>query len=402
MNKLIKHWNPIYLQMQEIFLGCHPSFIYENSARELSNSIPVFIFHTVKPKEFEEKLVFLKKNNYIIITAEDIYQVITGKKKIRPNTVLLTFDDGRKSLWCIAFPLLKKYGFKATAFIIPGIIKDELTVGPNIYDINKENINYSDIENCDKSLSQIISWKEAEIMHESGVIDIQCHTNYHSRIPVNPKIETFINPDLIDRYFFKFGIPLLQKVKPDIDQYKLLLGAPVYQSYPGQLGHRMYIEDINLRNFCVEYVKNNGREDFFKNRSWKNELKFVVKNYKKEHNVNYQYESNADLRRRILNDLLSAKEQIERKIPGKVIRHISFPWGIGSKIAIEVLKKAGYVSAFWRIIPHRSSNELGDDPFRMVRLKHDYIYRLPGRGRKSLPEIFGFKLFRRITGKIYY
>jgi len=89
-------------------------------------------------------------------------------------------------------------------------------------------------------------------------------------------------------------------------------------------------------------------------------------------------------------------------MPGKVVRHISFPWGAGSKIAVKLLKKGGYVSAYWRISPHRSVNKPGDDPFRIVRLKHDYIYRLPGRGRKSLPEIFGFKLFRRVTGKIDY
>jgi len=402
MNKLIKYWNPIYLQMQEIFLGCYPGFIYENSARELLKGIPVFIFHTVKPDEFEEKLKFLKRNNYNTVTSEKFYRILTGREKMIPNTVLLTFDDGRKSLWCTAFPLLKKYGFKATAFIIPGLMKDKVTVGYSLHDINNKKINYSDIENCDKSSNPIISWKEAEIMQKSGVIDIQCHTNYHSRIPVNQQIETFINPGLLDRYYFKFGIPLMHGINPDIEQYRLQLGAPVYQSFPGQSDHRMYIEDSNLRKFCVEYVKNNGGEEFFKSRFWKYKLKLVVKNYKKEYGTHYKYESGADTQKRILNDLINAKERIERLMPGKVVRHISFPWGAGSKIAVKLLKKGGYVSAYWRISPHRSVNKPGDDPFRIVRLKHDYIYRLPGRGRKSLPEIFGFKLFRRVTGKIDY
>jgi len=402
MSKLIKYWEPVKLQIREICLGCHPNFVWENSSKEIYEGIPVYIFHTIKPEEFEEKLIFLKRNNYITITAEDVFQILAERKKIRPKSVLLTFDDGRKSVWSTVFPLLKRYGFKATVFIIPGQMNDESNVSPNLDDIGKKGVDVSKIKDCDKSEQPLISWEEARIMHESGYIDIQCHMNNHLRIPIGPKIESFVNPDMVKRYFFKFEIPFMQGVEFNIDKYKSLLGAPIYQSCPGQLDRRMFIEDIDLRNLCVEYVRHNGGEKFFKNKHWQHGLKIVVNNYQKDHDFNNRYESKDNTRKRILNDLTSAKEKIEHLIPGKEVRHLSFPWGAGSNVTIGLLKRAGYVSAYWRTIPHRSINKPGDDPFKIVRLKHDYIWRLPGQGRKSLPEVFGFKIIRRITGKIDY
>jgi hypothetical protein len=65
-------------------------------------------------------------------------------------------------------------------------------------------------------------------------------------------------------------------------------------------------------------------------------------------------------------------------------------------------KKAGYLSAFCAYIPDKPINKSGGDPCKIVRLKDDYIFRLPGKGRKSLLEIFLRKFRRRLKRESVY
>ncbi|MFZ0454152.1 MAG: hypothetical protein WAM24_10395, partial [Ignavibacteriaceae bacterium] len=84
-----------------------PYFVYRNSDYLPDNNIPVFSFHSVKPELFEDQLKYLAENNYKTLNSESLMEIISGKKKGIRNSVVLTFDDGRKSLWTTAFPLLK-------------------------------------------------------------------------------------------------------------------------------------------------------------------------------------------------------------------------------------------------------------------------------------------------------
>jgi len=46
-------------------------------------------------------------------------------KEVKENKVCIAFDDGHKSVFDLAFPILKKYNLTATAFVASGIISDE-------------------------------------------------------------------------------------------------------------------------------------------------------------------------------------------------------------------------------------------------------------------------------------
>jgi len=402
MGSLKRIVGPVKLQILEIFTGCHPHFVWENTQNELTRHIPVFLFHTVRPDEFEEKLKFLSDNGYTTVSADDAGRIISGEDFVRPRSVMLTFDDGRKSLWSVAFPLLQKYGFKATAFINPGQVSPEYCMSPRLGDPGLNDTLNAWIEQCDTSETPVISWQEARIMQETGVVDMQCHMDTHLRVPVKPVIETFLNPGMIERYYFKFEIPLMPGVPPGKEGCWNQLGAPVYTSSPGHMDRPMYIEDSALRRECVNYVARHGGGEFFLNRHWKGKLRDIVKQFKKNHGSTGKYESAGDMRKRIFDNAARAKEKIESQLQGKPVRHLSFPWGRGCGLAVRLLKEAGYLSAYWRIIPRKPLNRAGDNPFFLVRLKHDFIWRLPGKGRKSLPEIFGYKLARRLAGNIDY
>lgn len=73
--------------------------------------IPYVLDRTV----FENQMKYLRDNNYEVVgLAVNGERLAWGMKR---GIVSLVFDDGLESNYTIAFPILKKYGFKATFFI---------------------------------------------------------------------------------------------------------------------------------------------------------------------------------------------------------------------------------------------------------------------------------------------
>jgi peptidoglycan/xylan/chitin deacetylase (PgdA/CDA1 family) len=92
--------------------------------------LPVLMYHsvdravpkdnvlTVSQETFERQMAFLKNNNYRVLALDSIPGYISKKKKITSRAVAITFDDGNEDNYTYAFPILKKYNFPATIFVI--------------------------------------------------------------------------------------------------------------------------------------------------------------------------------------------------------------------------------------------------------------------------------------------
>ncbi|MCX7697854.1 MAG: polysaccharide deacetylase family protein, partial [Candidatus Goldbacteria bacterium] len=72
---------------------------------------------SISSEIFEEHLKFLKENGYNVISMKEYLSFLDGVGSIPDNSVIITIDDGYKSVYDIAFPLLKKYGYPATIYI---------------------------------------------------------------------------------------------------------------------------------------------------------------------------------------------------------------------------------------------------------------------------------------------
>lgn len=81
-------------------------------------------FHSlaVSPTDFATQLEFLKNNNYHAITPDDLYNAMESGTALPENPVLITFDDGYEDNFINAYPLLEKYNFKATIFVVTSFI----------------------------------------------------------------------------------------------------------------------------------------------------------------------------------------------------------------------------------------------------------------------------------------
>jgi hypothetical protein len=181
-----------------------------------------------------------------------------------------------------------------------------------------------------------------------------------------------------------------------------LFGMPIYTHNSIMSGESRYFDDEDLRLDCMNYVSENGGRQFFSQKGWQRAMRERVEKHKSKHKLSDRLATPEERNLEILNNLTTSKRIIEERLSNKVVSHFCFPYGIGSDICVEISKAAGYITNLWSHILGRRSNRPGDDPFYCVRLKNDFIFRLPGIGRKSLFEILRFKLRRRLSGGFIY
>lgn len=94
--------------------------------------VPVLFYHSfgyksgnpiiMPPEMFEKQMKYLKDNGYTPITLNDLYYFLTCNKPVPEKSVVITMDDGYEDNYKYAYPILKKYNFKATIFVITGVV----------------------------------------------------------------------------------------------------------------------------------------------------------------------------------------------------------------------------------------------------------------------------------------
>lgn len=97
-------------------------------------TVPILTYHkfsdnvsdavTVTRKSFEDQMRFLKNNGYKVIRLDEFFDFLELKTPIPRKSVVITFDDGWRSTYDIAFPILKKYGYPSTLFVYTDFINE--------------------------------------------------------------------------------------------------------------------------------------------------------------------------------------------------------------------------------------------------------------------------------------
>lgn len=357
----------------------YPDFVVESKPRALTDEVPVFMFHTIDRNVFRSQLEYLKDNHYQTLDLQTFWAFLKRDIKLDRPSVLLTFDDGEKSWYDVAYPLLKEYGLNAVGFVVPHYIRDE----PQ-----------------EKSHGKSwLSWPELIEMDRSGIIEIQSHSYYHARIFSSTQLVDFFYPDFSDA----LGLDVPWINIDDTYTNNLPLGTPIYQYAPRLVGKPRYFDPPELREACITWVQDQGGISFFQEPQWRKELTqyFYSVRAKLPSESLHTFEAYPQTREQIFKDLVQAKEVLSERLD-KEVKHLCFPWGISSEKTVSLARELGYSSTFWVTLRQRRSNFPGGSPYFIPRLKDDYLFRLPGNGRHSLIEIFKRKLKRRkATLEIY-
>jgi Polysaccharide deacetylase len=350
-----------------LLLRKHPAFILSGRVEDLVH-IPVFVFHDVDPESLEPLLAFLAENQYRTLTASEYVERRARRERDQDREVLLTFDDGHKSLYSIAYPALKRYGLKAVAYIVPGMIPEGAGSGGG--------------EIWGKSLC---NWREIREMHESGVLDFQSHSMYHHSIPISAGIRDFVQT-AIDFPFLEPHQALLTEENRTMRNYcGFAYGTPIYAGAPRFSEMRAYRESPSVGVACIDHVNLHGGAKYFQQPGWRRRLKGALMEARRLDGGS-GFETEVEQQRAILADLVDSKREIERWLPKKIVNHFCFPWFKGSPLAVQLSAEAGYISNAWgSLVPDFARTHRTPSP--IARFAPYYVWRLPGKGRRPLGKV---------------
>jgi peptidoglycan/xylan/chitin deacetylase (PgdA/CDA1 family) len=146
----------------------------DNSHAIFTERLPILLYHRittdssaslsryrVTPEAFEEQLSYLKSTDYNSVRLEDWLVAMETKKPLTGKAVLITFDDGYLDFLTHALPLLKRFGFTATVFLVANEIG-----GSN---------------NWDRAFAEkvpLLGWNEISRLQDEGV-DFGSHSASH-------------------------------------------------------------------------------------------------------------------------------------------------------------------------------------------------------------------------------
>src|SRR5262249_31114293 len=109
----------------------------------------------IRPADFEAQMKALKDRGITVIGMQDFLAWRRSEKTIPPRSAIVTFDDGWKSQYDIAWPIMKKYGYPMTLFIYTEGVRGGSLGG-----------------------GEAITWEQLAEMRDAGV-DIEAHSATH-------------------------------------------------------------------------------------------------------------------------------------------------------------------------------------------------------------------------------
>ncbi|HWI61502.1 MAG TPA: polysaccharide deacetylase family protein [Symbiobacteriaceae bacterium] len=123
--------------------------------------IPVLLYHdlahgakggngaTVDVAEFEWQMDWLAQNGFTPVTTAELLAWLQGKGQLPPRPVAIQFDDGYRSNYTHALPIMKKHGMKGVLFLVSGFPGEE----------------------------GMVTWAQVKEMAASGSLEIQGHAH---------------------------------------------------------------------------------------------------------------------------------------------------------------------------------------------------------------------------------
>lgn len=130
--------------------------------------VPILLYHrfdpsatgltTITTQNFASHLSYLAENGYRVIPLRELVDFLMGHAPApAPHSVVITVDDGHRSVYTELFPMVKKSRIPVTLFIYPSAISHA---------------------------SYALTWDELRELHASGLFDVQSHTYWHPNFKV--------------------------------------------------------------------------------------------------------------------------------------------------------------------------------------------------------------------------
>ncbi|MDP3981345.1 MAG: polysaccharide deacetylase family protein [Chlamydiota bacterium] len=236
-----------------------------------SDSITPLSWSQVSINHFIWQMSFLKKH-YQIFSLEEVIKKIKTGIELPKNTAVITFDDGFRNNYTIAYPILKQLSIPATIFLTTYFVDTKEIIWPDslyltifhtkqtslnlkmfglgAFMLNSASLKEEAWQNLKKRLKEysseekdrifheilnqlksteikeniindasILTWEQIKEMHQSKLIDFGAHSVHH-------EILSKLNPDIMEKEIIDSCKTVQEKLKTQIISFAYPNGRP--------------------------------------------------------------------------------------------------------------------------------------------------------------------------------
>ncbi|BFT63188.1 polysaccharide deacetylase family protein [Pseudomonas moorei] len=146
----------------------------DSTVQRVEPRVTILVYHrfsdsaddsmTVRMSTFEAQLRVLREHGYQIVPLREVVDWLRGPDAtLPPKPVVITVDDGHRSVYEKLLPVLLRDRFMVTLFIYPSAISNA---------------------------SYAMTWEQLRALKQTGLVDIQSHTFWHPNFKVERRQRT--------------------------------------------------------------------------------------------------------------------------------------------------------------------------------------------------------------------
>jgi peptidoglycan/xylan/chitin deacetylase (PgdA/CDA1 family) len=186
--------------------------------------VPVLVYHDIveKPKRntdvsldnFYKQIKYLHDNGYITITTKQLDDYLNIRAKIPEKSIILSFDDGYKSIYNSVYKILKEFNYHGLLFIYTDAINYKYSSNMTWEQIKEVSKDVFEVQSHTKSHSGDIAFKKQDESQEEYLFRLDKELLLSKAIiedAIGKKVEFFAYP------YGKYSKQLITLLK---DRYK--------------------------------------------------------------------------------------------------------------------------------------------------------------------------------------
>jgi peptidoglycan/xylan/chitin deacetylase (PgdA/CDA1 family) len=164
----VRRWHSLLLAIASLVTMF---FFSPALAEQRGCALPILVYHrfgpsavdsmTVRTSQFEAQLKYLRDNGYHVVPLRSIVDCLRKPGADLPDkAVVITVDDGHRTVYTDMLPLIRRYRVPVTAFIYTSAISNA---------------------------SYAMSWEQLGELIATGLVDVQSHTYWHPNFKVEKR-----------------------------------------------------------------------------------------------------------------------------------------------------------------------------------------------------------------------
>ncbi len=118
--------------------------------------------YAVSTRNLIDHFTWLKENGFHPVSVDDLLAAQRGERALPDKAVLITFDDGFRSVYTHVLPLLKLFGYPAVVSLVTDWIEHDANVAQAGHTLTRQDF---------------VTWQQVAELSRSGLVEIASHSH---------------------------------------------------------------------------------------------------------------------------------------------------------------------------------------------------------------------------------